>query len=66
MSIVKVIELMAQSDKGWEDATQVALKEAARTVRNIKAIYVKEFKAVVENDEITNYRVNVKVSFEVS
>ena len=66
MAIVKVIELMAQSDKGWEDATQVALKEAARTVRKIKSIYVKEFKAIVENDEITNYRVNVKVSFEVS
>ncbi|MFA5550182.1 MAG: dodecin family protein [Trueperaceae bacterium] len=66
MAIVKVIELMAQSEKGWEDATQVALKEAARTVRKIKSIYVKEFKAIVENDEITNYRVNVKVSFEVS
>lgn len=66
MAVVKVVELLAQSEKGWEDATQVALKEAARTIRDIKSIYVKDFQAIVENDRITQYRVNVKVSFTVN
>lgn len=64
MAIVKVIEVLAESDKSWEDATQQALNEASRSVRNIKSIYVKEFQAIVENDNITNYRVNAKVSFK--
>ncbi|MGD8403492.1 MAG: dodecin family protein [Anaerolineales bacterium] len=64
MAIVKVIEVLAESDKSWEDATQQALNEASKSVRNIKSIYVKEFQATVENDNITNYRVNAKVSFK--
>jgi len=64
MAIVKVIEVLAESDKSWEDATQQALNEASKSVRNIKSIYVKEFQAIVENNNITNYRVNAKVSFK--
>lgn len=66
MAVVKVIELLAQSPDGWEAATQEALHEASKTIRDIQSIYIKEFQAVVENNEITNYRVNVKVSFTVS
>jgi hypothetical protein len=65
MSIVKVIEVMAQSEESWEDAAQQALKEASVTVENIESIYIKEFQAIVENDEITAYRVNAKISFTV-
>lgn len=65
MAIVKVIEILAQSPDSWEAATEEALREASRTVRNIRNIYVKEFQAVVEDDEIVNYRVNAKVSFLV-
>lgn len=65
MAIVKVIEVLAQSEKSWEDATQSALREAARTVRNIRSIYVKELQAKVENNQITEYRVNAKISFAV-
>ena len=65
MAIVKVIEVLAQSTESWEDATKQALMEAAKTVRDIKSIYIKEFQAVVENDEITEYRVNAKISFVV-
>lgn len=65
MGVVKVIELLAQSDKSWEDATQQALREAAKTVRNIKSIYVKEMQAIVENDQIVKYRINAKVSFSL-
>jgi len=65
MAIVKVIEVLAQSPESWEAATEEALREASRTVRNIESIYVKEFQADVEDDEIVNYRVNAKVSFLV-
>jgi flavin-binding protein dodecin len=60
-----VIEVLAESPDGWEAAAQVALKEAAKSVRNIKSLYIKEFQAIVENDQIVNYRVNAKVSFVV-
>ena len=65
MSVVKVIEILAQSDKGWEEAVSVAVSEAAKTVRNIKSVYVKEFQAKVENGKITAYRATVKISFEI-
>lgn len=65
MAVVKVIEVMAQSEKSWEDAVQQALDEASKSVRNIQSIYVKEFQAVVEDDEIAQYRVNTKISFLV-
>ena len=65
MSVVKVIEVLAQSDESWEDAVDKALEEASKTVRNIKSIYVKDFQAIVENNEVTAYRVNTKISFEI-
>ena len=65
MSVIKVIELLAQSDQSWEEATRVALREAAKTVKNIKSLYVKDMQAIVENNKIVQYRVNVKVSFTV-
>ncbi|MAS33753.1 MAG: dodecin [Anaerolineaceae bacterium] len=65
MAIVKVIEVLAQSNAGWEEATKNALDEARKSVRNIQSIYVKEFQADVENDRIVNYRVNAKISFVV-
>jgi flavin-binding protein dodecin len=63
MPIVKVIEVLAQSPNSWEEATQMALSEAAKTLRGIQTIYIENFQAVVENDQITQYRVNAKISF---
>ena len=65
MSVVKVIELLAQSNKSWEDAAQNAVDEASKSVHGIQSVYIKEFQAIVEDNRITNYRVNVKVSFKV-
>jgi hypothetical protein len=65
MSIVKVIEVIAASKQGFDDATQKALAEASKSVKNIKSIYIKEMNANVENNEIVSYGVNAKVSFEV-
>ena len=63
MAIVKVIEVLAQSEKGWEDAAQEALAQAKKSVRNITSMYIKEFQADVEDEQIKNYRVNAKISF---
>jgi flavin-binding protein dodecin len=65
MAMLKVVEILAQSEKSWEDAAQLAVQEAAKTVRNIKSIYIQEMEATVENDRITYYRVDVKISFAI-
>jgi hypothetical protein len=65
MAVVKVIEIMAESTVSWEDATKDALAEAAKTIKNIQSIYVDSMQAVVENNEITRYRVGTKISFIV-
>ena len=65
MAVVKVIELLAQSDKSWEDAAQQAVDAAAKSVRNIKSIYIENLQAIVEDQKIVEYRVDAKVSFVV-
>ncbi len=65
MVVVKIIELVGSSPKDWEDATKNALVEAAKTVKNIKSIYVKRCNAKVENNKIVEYRANVKIAFLV-
>ncbi len=65
MSVIKVLELMACSDKSWEDAAAKAVAEAGRTVKNIRSIYIQDHSAVVHNNKITEYRIDAKVSFEV-
>jgi flavin-binding protein dodecin len=63
--IVKVIELMSESPKSWEDATQNVVKEASKTLRSIRSVYIKEFTAAVDNENVASYRVNAKVTFEM-
>jgi len=63
--IVKVIEVLSESTTSWEDAAQNVVTEAAKTLRNIRSVYIKEFTAAVENDKVTTYRVNAKVTFEM-
>lgn len=63
MTMLKVLEVLAQSNKGWEDAAQNAVKEAAKSVRGIKSIYIKDFEATVEDGKVSQYRINGKISF---
>jgi flavin-binding protein dodecin len=65
MAVMKVIELLAQSPKSWEDAAQSAIDEAGKTIRNIQSVYVKNFMCEVEGGRITNYRVNINLTFRV-
>jgi flavin-binding protein dodecin len=64
-SMLKVIEILSESEKSWEDAAAKAVATAAKTVRKIKSINVKNFQATVENDRIAKYRVNAKISFVI-
>lgn len=66
MAILKVVEIMANSEKSWEDATRKAIKHAAKTVKNIKAAHVREQSVMVNGENVTEFRVNVKISFEVN
>ncbi|HSN61918.1 MAG TPA: dodecin [Ferruginibacter sp.] len=65
MAIVKVIELIASSTVGIEDAIQQAVNEASKTVRNIDSVYVKDIKAHVKDGKVSTYGVVCKVSFRL-
>jgi hypothetical protein len=62
---VKIIELVGSSPVGWREATDNALKEAAKTIENIKSVHVKKCTAKVENNKIVEYRAVVKLAFVV-
>jgi dodecin len=65
MGIVKVIEVIASSDKSFDDAVKQAVKESSKTIRNIDSVWVKSMKAHVKNDKIKSYGVVCKVSFRL-
>ncbi len=65
MAVLKVIEVLSNSDKSWEDATKKAVTQASKSVKNIRSVYVQEQSAIVKDDEVSEFRVNVKITFEV-
>lgn len=65
MSIVKVIEVIARSEKSIDDAVRNAVTEVSKTVRNIDSVYVKDIKAHVNNGKITTFGVICQLSFRV-
>lgn len=62
-NVVKVIEVLSESEKSWEDAAQQAINRASRSLTGIKSIYIENFEALVESNRIVKYRVNAKISF---
>lgn len=66
MAILKVIEVLSSSDKSWEDATQQGLSKTAKSVKHIKSAFVQNHSVSTDSDgKIKEYRVNLKISFEV-
>jgi dodecin len=61
--ILKVIEVLSESEKSWEDAAAQAVQRAGKTLKNIRSIYIENFEAKVEANKIVRYRINAKVSF---
>ncbi|MEH6682448.1 MAG: dodecin family protein [Sediminicola sp.] len=65
MAVLKVIEILANSDKSWEDAAKNAVLEASKSVKNIRSVYINEQSATVKDGKMDIFRVNVKITFEV-
>jgi flavin-binding protein dodecin len=63
MSVAKVTEITASSNKSFDDAMKVGIKRAAKTLDKIQGAWVNEMKVVVDGDEVVEYRVNMKVTF---
>ncbi len=65
MAIVKVIEVIASSEKSIEDAIQNAVSEVSKSVRNVDSVYVKDIKAHVKDGKVSTYGVICNISFRV-
>ena len=65
MSVLKVIEVLGNSTVSFDDAVKNVVKEASKSAKNIKSVYVKDMQATVENNEVVQYRVTTKVCFGI-
>ena len=65
MPIVKVIEVIASSEKSFDDAIQNAVSEVSKTIKNIDSVYVKDFKVHVKDGKLSSYGIICKVSFRI-
>ncbi|MFZ9003668.1 MAG: dodecin family protein [Robiginitalea sp.] len=65
MSVLKVIEILGNSTVSFEDAIQNIIDEAAKSVKDIKSVYINDMQATVKDNKIAQYRVNAKVTFGV-
>lgn len=63
MSVAKVTEIIASSKSGFDDAVAKGIKRASKTLRNVTSAWVQSQQVVVEEGKITEYRVNLKVTF---
>ncbi|MBK6858772.1 MAG: dodecin domain-containing protein [Saprospiraceae bacterium] len=65
MAVLKVIEIMSSSKKSWEDATETGIAKASKTLKNIRSAWVQDQSVVVDKGKVKEYRVSLKLSFEV-
>ncbi|MBC8173713.1 MAG: dodecin domain-containing protein [Chitinophagales bacterium] len=66
MAVVKVIELMSDSKKSWDDAVQQAITQASKSIRNIKSVNINNMSCTVDKKgKIAAYRVNCSITFEI-
>jgi len=65
MAVLKVIEVLSSSKKSWEDATAIGVKRTAKSVKNVRSAFVQSQSVTVKNGKVAEYRVNLKITFEV-
>ena len=65
MAVMKVIEVLSNSKKSWEDAASKGISRASKSVKNVKSAFVQSQSVVVKDGKVAEYRVNLKISFEV-
>lgn len=63
MAVAKITEIQSSSTKSFEDAINMGLARANKTLRNVKGAWIKSQQVVVENEKVTEYRVLLKVTF---
>lgn len=65
MAVLKVIEVLSSSDTSWEDATKKAVEKASKSVKHIRSVYVQDQSAAVKDGKVSEFRVNLKITFEL-
>lgn len=65
MSVLKVVEILGNSPKSWEHSVDQVIKEASKTIKNIKSVYIQDMQAMVKDNKVTEYRINAKVTFGI-
>ncbi|MDH3659315.1 MAG: dodecin family protein [Alphaproteobacteria bacterium] len=63
MSVARVTEIIASSPKSFEDAVEVGIKRATKTLKEVRGAWVKSQKVEIKDDKVTEYRVNLEVTF---
>ena len=63
MSVAKITEISASSNKSFDDALKAGVERANKTLKNVKSVWIKDQQADVENGKISEYRVLLKVTF---
>jgi dodecin len=63
MTVARVTELSATSDQSIEDAVNLAVERATQTLRNVESAWVKDQNVLIENNNITGYKVNLAITF---
>ncbi len=65
MAVLKVIEVLSSSETSWEDATKKAVVQASKSLKNIRSVYIQDQSAQVTDGVVTEFRVNLKLTFEI-
>ncbi len=65
MSVARVTELSAVSETSFEDAINEAIGRATKTLRGVEGAWVKDMNVLIENGNITGYKVNLAVTFQL-
>jgi len=63
MTVARVTEIISSSKKSFEDAIKKGIDRATKTLKNVEGAWVKEQKVIVKNGKISEYRVDLKVTF---
>lgn len=63
MSVARITEISATSEKSFEDAIQQGVNRATKTLRNVKSAWIKEQEVSIEGERIKSYRVNMQITF---
>ncbi|RWK54371.1 MAG: dodecin domain-containing protein [Mesorhizobium sp.] len=63
MSVARVTEITSSSNNSFQDAIEQGIARAVKTLKNVEGAWIQDQKVVVENGKISDYRVNMKVTF---